>query len=219
MDGIIFLVLSVNYRFMILRANKVKYIGRLASLLVLHFIGFTSFSQEAHEQDSSQVTVAGNPDLKGNGLKRTFIGQNYRQEWTQPLQVRVLHLSDLGWKATKEGGGKQTRSLKVEDANGKEYSIRSIEKYPEKAIPDEFKHTLAEKIIVDGISASYPYGSLSMKPFSTAANVPYYNNTLIFLADDPALGEFRSKYKNMLALLEPEAPVGVAQMKEKENDK
>jgi len=203
---------------MVLCAHTAINMRRMAGLLILHLIGFTSFAQKL-QTDSSQVTVAPNPDLKGNGLKKTFIGKNYRLEWTQPIQVPVVNLNALGWKALKEGGGKQTRSLKVEDANGNEYSLRSIRKYPEKAIPEELKHTLWEKIVIDGISASYPVGALSMKPFSTAANVPYFKNQLVFLQDDSSLGKFRSKYKNMLALLEADKPSGVANMKEKEDDK
>ena len=155
-----------------------------------------------------RITVAANPDLKGNGFKRLMIGKNYREEWTQPITVPVLSLSAAGLKPTKEGGGKQTRSLKAEDANGNEYSLRSIKKYPEKAIPEVFKNSIAEKIVSDGISASYPYGALSVSVFATAAGIPYLPRKLVYLGDDPGLGKFREKYKNALVLWEDGRPHG-----------
>jgi hypothetical protein len=194
-------------------------IFRLAELLLFHLVGTVCYSQHHFNADSSLVITAANPELKGDGLKRTFIGKNYRQEWTAPIQVQVLHFDQLHWKPTKEGGGKQTRSLKVEDEIGNEYSLRSIRKYPEKAIPEELRHTVFEKIIMDGVSESYPYGALSMTPLSIAAGVPYFEKYLGFIGDDPTLGEFRSKYKNMLSLVESEKPSGILTKKEDEKIK
>jgi hypothetical protein len=213
------IISPVNYSAMVLYAHTVTNVRRMTGLVLLHLIGLSSFAQDHLHRDSSEVTVVANPDLKDNSLKRTFIGKNYRLEWTQPVRVPIINLGVLGWKADKEGGGKQTRSLKVEDPSGNEYSLRSIRKYPEKAIPEELKHTIGEKIVIDGISASYPYGTLSMERFSIAAKVPYYKNQLVFLQDDPSLGAFRSKYKNTLVLLEAESPTGVANMKDKDDDK
>ena len=137
-----------------------------------------------------------------------MIGKNYRKEWTQPITVPVLNLSVAQLKPTKEGGGKQTRSLKVEDKDGNEYALRSIRKYPEKAVPEPLKNSIAEKIVTDGISASYPYGALSLSVFATAAEIPYLKRKLVFIGDDPALGEFRSKYKNSFVQLEEARPYG-----------
>src|SRR5258706_139441 len=64
------------------------------------------------------------------------------------------------------------------------------------------------KIVEDGISASYPYGVLSMPPLSEAAGVLYLKNSLVYIPDDPALGEFRSKFRNTLALMEEKTPSG-----------
>ncbi|HEY0354707.1 MAG TPA: metallophosphoesterase, partial [Flavisolibacter sp.] len=87
----------------------------------------------------SIVVVAANPDLKGSGLKNFFVGKNYRKEWTQPIRVEVLDLSKElgGLTPTKQGGGKQTKSLRVVDASGKEWALRSVEKDPTAAIPPD----------------------------------------------------------------------------------
>src|SRR4051812_42592814 len=63
-------------------------------------------------------TVVANPDLKGNGMKIFLVGRNYRKEWIEPVKVPVLDLATEqgGLTPKKEGGGKETRSLQVEDA-------------------------------------------------------------------------------------------------------
>jgi len=160
---------------------------------------------------SSYVTVAANPQLKGTGFQKFMVGKNYRYEWMTPVRVPVLQISTAfgGLKPTREGGGKQTKSLRVEDQNGKEWALRSVEKFPEKAIPPELKKTVAQGIIEQGISASYPYAQLSTATLSKAAGVPYLKDSLIYIGDDPALGEYRLKYKNTLAWLEEKEPSGI----------
>jgi hypothetical protein len=152
----------------------------------------------------SYDTATANPDLKGGPLKNFFIGKNYRKEWRQPVRVPVLDFRvDLGGiKPKEEGGGRQTHSLELEDAQGRKWVLRSVRKYPEGVVPPELEGTIAEKIVADGISASHPYGVLPVGTLAKAAGVPFLPNTLVYIPDHPALGEFREKYKNSLSLLE-----------------
>jgi len=164
----------------------------------------------------SVVVIAANPRLKGNGFKGFMFGKNYRKEWTQPIRIPVLDLSAEkgGLTPTKQGGGKQTRSLRVEDSSGREWSLRSVEKDPTAAIPPDLRQTFAKDIVKDGVSASYPYGVLSMAPLSEAAGIPYLKNKIVYLPDDPRLDRFRADFKNMMALMEERLPEGI----EKDDD-
>jgi hypothetical protein len=149
-------------------------------------------------------TLSADPDLKGNGIKKILVGKNYRQEWIDTIKVPVLNFkTDFGGlKPKKEGGGKQTHTLHIEDAAGREWVLRSVKKYPEKVIAPELKGSVAEDIINDGISGAYPYTVLSIGILAKSAKVPYLPNALVYIPDDPKLGEFRSKFKNSLAFLE-----------------
>ncbi len=165
------------------------------------------------------IKVAANPKLKGNGFKKFLVGENYREEWLEPVKVPVLNLNTAygGLVPKKLGGGKETKSLRVEDSAERQWAFRSVEKFPENAIPPELRKTITEKIVYDGISASYPYGALSMGTLAKAAHVPFLKNTLVYVPDDPALGEFRSKFKNILVLMEEKEPSGV--VNENDQDK
>jgi hypothetical protein len=148
--------------------------------------------------------ICANPTLTGTAFRHLTIGKNYRSEWVDSITVPVLNFkTDLqGLIPEKEGGGKQTRTLQVKDGTGREWVLRSVRKYPDKIIANELKGTLAEKIVRDGISASYPYNVLSIGTLAKAAGIPYFPNTLVYIPDDPQLGQYRSKFGNSLAFLE-----------------
>jgi hypothetical protein len=132
----------------------------LASLLLLAVsaAGQTGDFQLNNSQQRPTIRTAANPKLTGSGFTRSIMGKNYRQEWTTPIQVPVLNFkTDFGGlKPEEEGGGTQTHSLNIKSGDGRNWVLRSIEKYPEKVIAPELKGTIFEKLISVGISASYP---------------------------------------------------------------
>lgn len=144
---------------------------------------------------------------------RTFwMGTNYRTEWNTPVKAPVINLSTEkgGLTPIKKGGGKQTKSLRLEDASGRQYTIRSIQKFiTDKTLPGDLQSEAAADLVSDGVSASYPYASLSMQVLADAADVPYGKVRLVYIPDDPKLGEFRKDFANMLATFEERLPEGV----------
>ncbi|HET9431555.1 MAG TPA: BamA/TamA family outer membrane protein, partial [Chitinophagaceae bacterium] len=110
----------------------------------------------------------------------------------------------------KLGGGKQTRSLRLEDPNGRTYSLRSVQKFiTSKTLPGGLQSEAAADIVSDGVSASYPYSNLSIGVLSDAAGIPAGNIRLVYIKDDPQLGEYRDEFRNSLALLETRLPDSV----------
>ena len=84
--------------------------------------------------------------------------------------------------------------------------MRSIEKFPDAAIPPDLRSPFARDIVEDAISASYPYSSLSIRPLADATGLPPIRRKLVYIPDDPRLGRFRSTFKNTLAVLEEREP-------------
>jgi hypothetical protein len=159
----------------------------------------------------TSVTAAANDKLEEGWLRNALVGRNYRSEWTQPVTVPVLDLSKEqgGLHPVRKGGGKQTKSLRLEDKNGKEWALRSIEKFPEAAIPADLRQTFAKDIVEQGVSASYPYASLSYSTFAQAAGVPVIRRKLVYVPNDPKLERFRGDFANVMAILEEREPANV----------
>src|SRR5690242_5091310 len=97
-----------------------------ASLFLL-----ASISSGFAQTNGPTATAPGSSKFKISGSRTFWMGANYRKEWKTPITVPVLNMSTEkgGLKPIKRGGGKQTRSLRVEDPQGRQYALRSIQKF------------------------------------------------------------------------------------------
>ena len=57
-------------------------------------------------------------------------GTHYRKEWATPVRVKIVKLDTLagGLIPYESGGGRQSKSLRLKDKDGREYVLRSIDK-------------------------------------------------------------------------------------------
>lgn len=145
----------------------------------------------------------------GSSFKQFFLGENYRKEWSQPITVPAFDIGKIngGLKVLQKGGGQQTLSLRLEDTHGHEYVIRSVEKFPEKAIPEMLRKTFAQDLVQDQISAAHPYAALAVPGMAEAAGIYHTNPKLMYVPDDARLGAYRKTFANTLVLFE-ERPAG-----------
>lgn len=181
-------------------------------LLIFTFFCVTVLFNPCIGQITGQTATVPGSEFKINGGRTFWMGYNYRKEWTTPITVPVLNMSTEkgGLKPVKRGGGKQTRSLRVEDVNGRQYNLRSIKKFiTSKTLPADLESEAAEDLIADGVSASYPYAALSVPVLAEAAGIPYLKVKLVYIPDDPKLDSFRKDYANLLAYFEERIPEGV----------
>lgn len=141
---------------------------------------------------------------QANKTQKKFLGANYREEWQTTVPMRVVNLSKEkgGLEVIKRGGGMQTKSLRVSDEEGEEYVLRSVEKYPVFAIPTILRQTVAKDIVQDQISASHPFASLVIPDLSKKVGVFHSNPELVWVHDDPGLGDFREEYGENVYLFE-----------------
>lgn len=184
---------------------------------LLFCITFTSRAQKiapaAWQKFPDSITVRVHPSYnKANGFHKIFFGENYRKEWAAQVKLPVLKLSKIngGLTFVKEGGGTQTKSLRLEDKTGRQWVLRTVEKVPDELLPDELQETFAVKWVDDEFSAQHPFSALIVPPLAEAARVYHTNPVIGVVADDPALGEYRKKFKGEVCLLEEHDPEGDA---------
>ena len=173
----------------------------------------TKISKDSIPNLPDSIIVAANPNFFGGSFKHAWLGKNYRSEWATPVSVPVLDLGKEqgGLTPEKFGGGKHAPLLSLVDINGKEWAIRTLEKYPDAALPPDLRQASAHDHMEDGISASYPYAGLSVWPMQTALGLPVLRRKVVYIPDDPRLGRFRSMFKNKLAMIEEREPDSIKQ--------
>jgi hypothetical protein len=158
-------------------------------------------------------TVPG-PQYDAGWLHRFFFGTRYRDLWTRPITAPVLDLDRFagGLTPTETGGRRQTLSLKLKGADGREYAFRSVDKDPSRVLDTTLRKSVAAEIVRDQTSALHPMAGLIAGPILTAAGIRHANARLFVMPDSPRLGEFRAEFAGMLGLLEerPEEDAGFA---------
>jgi hypothetical protein len=149
--------------------------------------------------------MAAGPQYNAGWFHRLFFGTRYRRLWATPIEVEVLNLDTFagGLRATRRGGGQQTKSLRLQGEDGKEYSFRSVDKDPSGALPPELRNTAAADIARDQTSAAHPAGALVVAPILRAVGVLSAPPRLVVLPrNDPRLGEFAQEFGGMLGTIE-----------------
>lgn len=158
-----------------------------------------------------KVNVQAGAKLKASSLREFLYGENYRKEWTHSITVPMIDLGSEagGLKPLRQEGSRQNASLRLADKNGKEWSLRTIVKFPEAVIPSDLRSAVQKQVLADGVSGAYPFASLSVPILEKAAGIPTLRRKLFYVPDDPRLERFRTGFKNTLALLEEREPAGV----------
>ncbi|WP_428330869.1 BamA/TamA family outer membrane protein [Mucilaginibacter sp.] len=183
---------------------------KVTIIVFLSFIAGSSFAQTLLQQDSIKIAIE--PEYNKVGSTHRFLfGENYRNLWSAPVKMKIFYLNTEkgGLKILQRGGGMQTKSLRLEDPNGKEWVLRTIQKYPEKVLPPGLRESIAKDIIQDQISAEHPFAALTVPPLAEALDIAHAHPQVVYVPDDPALGEYRKDFANQVFLLEEREPLDV----------
>src|SRR5262249_34015411 len=95
------------------------------SAAVLLGIGPTVARAQEAGAGTESTTVAAGAHYARGALHRFFFGAHYRTLWTTPIRVPILDLHQFagGLTPLKRGGGQQTKSLRLQGANGHQYAF------------------------------------------------------------------------------------------------
>jgi hypothetical protein len=121
-------------------------------LLLSLFITSISHSQKVPNSvlnDSSYKIVIAGPQYNTDPTHQKRWGTHYRKEWATPVKVKVVKLDTLAGGLTpyEKGGGRQSKTLRLRDKEGREYVLRSIDKSFGKALP-EFTRALSLRLLL-----------------------------------------------------------------------
>ena len=139
------------------------------------------------------------------GLKRFFMGQNYRKEWSAPVDMKIFKIlrEKGGFTIEGLGGGSQTKSLRlINKKTGEEWALRSMNKSPSQTIPEVYRGPVVEDMVTELKTSTFPFGAFIVPqltaPLGLASAIP----ELFFVPDDPALSFYRPIFANTVCILE-----------------
>ena len=171
-------------------------------------------------KDSISASVYKKEDTEKSGFHRFLLGERYRKYFGQEVKSQVVNLDTLfgGLKPVRKGGGSQSRSLRLEAKDGRQFVMRAVEKsatqyiqavaFKDNYVGGQFENTLSEKLVKDAFTGSHPYAPLVIGTLSDAAGVYHLNPQLFYIPKQNALKEFNEEFGNELYLLEEHASEG-----------
>jgi len=163
-------------------------------------------AQQTTVGDSTKKTklVIAGPQYRRSAWHNYLWGKNYRKEWSTPVNLPVFLLKDREGSLTpvKEGGGHQTTSLHLENKDGKNYTLRSVDKRLGKVLPEYFKGTFIEAQVNDEVSMSNPYAAATVPLMAQSAGIYHTNPEYVYLPRQEALDSFNAKFDNNVYLFE-----------------
>jgi hypothetical protein len=186
-------------------------IGSCCLLVLILILPCLAHAQETSIEtvivDSSEPgfrTVIPGIEYKRSGFYTFFWGKHYRKEWTTPVRVPVINLDTVagGLTATQQGGGRQTKTLRLKNAKGKEYVLRSVNKDYRGALPDIAWGTFVEDLAKDQVSSAHPFAAITVPSMIEAAAIYHTNPVIVFVPYTPSLGEYNKTFANLLCLFE-----------------
>jgi len=143
---------------------------------------------------------------------RFGMGKTYRDAWGTEVEAPVLLLNETegGLTPIQQGGGFQTKSLRLENSEGRQWVLRTIDKDVTKVVPPELRGTFAQNLIQDGISAAHPYAAFAIPKLAEAAQIYHANPKFVWLPKQKSLGDYNTDFAERLYLFE-ERPGGKMQ--------
>ena len=176
----------------------------LAVLLALPVLPRVSIAQHEIPAGKDSVVVSANTQYRDGVHSDVLQGSPYREVWAQPVTVPVLDLEKEGGglRASKEGGGQETRSLHFESASGHHLIFRSVDKEVLRLLKGGLGRSPVAYIVHDQTSSSFPAGALVANPLQEAAGLATGHARLVILPDSDRLGEWRERFAGLLGVIQ-----------------
>ena len=149
-----------------------------------------------------------------SGLYKALWGKHYREFYGKKVNAPVVLLDTLmgGLTPTKRGGGQQSKSLRLQDKDGKQFVMRALKKstikflqanaFQETYIGNELEGTVIDKFLADFYTTSHPYVPYAIGRLSDAANVNYTNPILYYIPKQKVLGVYNEDFGDELYMIE-----------------
>ena len=178
-----------------------------------------------HFPATKKAAIYKKEDISKSNLFKSVWGQHYRDYYGVEVTAPTVNLDTLfgGLTPVKTGGGHQSKSLRLEDKNGKQYSMRALKKsatqyiqavaFKNSYVEGKYDNTLAEDLLMDIYTTSHPYAPFTIGTLADAIDVYHTNPSLYYVPKQNALSYFNDSYGDELYMIEEHASDGHGDLK------
>lgn len=166
--------------------------------------------------DTFKASIYTPEETDKSGLYTFFWGDHYRQVYSKTIEAPVLDLSALPGNvhAISEGGGNQSRSIRLIDDEEHEYTARELRKsavrFIQSKITDHYvqdimSNSLAEDVVQDFYTTAHPYAPFALNPIFDSLDIYNAEPKIYYLPKQEQLGIYNEDYGDKLYMYEAHA--------------
>lgn len=166
--------------------------------------------------DTYKASIYTAEETQKSKLYRFFYGEHYRDVYRKEIEAPVLNLNTLPGNvhAISEGGGTQSRSLRLIDDNENEYTLRELRKsatrflqtlVTDHDVTDYIRNTVAEDLVQDFYTAAHPYAPFALNTMFDSLDIMNAEPKIYYVPKQKRLNIFNEDYGDKLYMLEAHA--------------
>ncbi|TVZ15699.1 metallophosphoesterase [Maribacter sp. MAR_2009_72] len=167
-----------------------------------------------------KASVYTQEDIDKSKFFRTIWGERYRKYYGTKITAPTVNLDTLmgGLIPVKKGGGHQSKSLRLQRKDGREYVMRALKKsaelylqsmaFQDQYVLEDLKETYTQELLQDFYTGSHPYGPFTIAALSDAVGLYHTNPVLYYVPKQPALKEYNDTFGDELYMIEEHAGDG-----------
>ena len=181
---------------------------------------FTDFKEESSFGKTYTSTVYSEEETDKSKFYKAVWGEHYREFYSKPVDAKVAFIDTLygGLTPVRRGGGHQSKSLRLETKDGKQYVMRALRKsaikflqstaFKDKYVEEDLEGSYADGFLHDFYTTAHPYTPTTIGTLADAVDVFHTNPELYYIPKQEKLGVYNDEYGDELYLIEERVESG-----------
>ncbi len=167
-----------------------------------------------------EASVYDPEEVERSGFYKTVWGERYAKYYATKIKAKTVDLDTLygGLTPVRKGGGNQSRSLRLQHKDGRQFVMRALKKSAERYLQamafqnqfiiGKFEGTAVEDILEYFYTGSHPYAPFTIGRLSDPVGIYHTNPKLFYIPKQRALGGFIDEFGDELYMIEEHVSKG-----------
>lgn len=180
----------------------------------------TNFKSRDSYGTTHSASVYAPSETDKSKLYKGLWGKHYREFYSKSVNAKVAFIDTLkgGLTPIRRGGGHQSKSLRLETKDGKQYVMRALRKsaikflqstaFQDKYVEEDLEGSFADSFLLDFYTTAHPYTPTTIGTLADGVGVFHTNPELYYIPKQEALGEYNDEYGDELYIIEERVESG-----------